>query len=222
MTWSADSEDSDGTDAHTTVQWSTDFYHAQADNFNGAAMPLSHETYSWSVDALTGGTAAYIRSKNINLVTIAQCLDIEPYETVTGVYGTKDSSWTCDGPYVPMNPPTQTCAQTYTVPSATTCDAVASQFGITSSALQAANTFVGCSDIWAGTSLCIPPGQLNNLCFYHNHNHTYFPKVALPVQHPQPARLALQPALRLPLPRVFPLILLALVIRVHQSGPNTD
>lgn len=165
--WSADSQDSDDIALHHTVQWSTDFYHAQADNYNGAAMPLSHETYSWSVGALTGGTAAYIRSKNINLVTIAQCIDVEPYETVTGVYGVKDSSWTCDGPYVPMNPTTTTttsstaaptCVSTYSSGAGDTCASIGAKYGLTAAQILAANTFLDCSNIWQYTPVCIPPG----------------------------------------------------------------
>jgi LysM repeat protein len=44
----------------------------------------------------------------------------------------------------------------YTAPSATTCDSVASIFGITAAAVQAANSFVSCDNIWSGTDLCIP------------------------------------------------------------------
>jgi hypothetical protein len=138
-------------------------------------MTLSHETYNWSVTALEEGTVTYIRSKGINLITVAECIDQDPYEVVTGVYGIPDDSWTCDGPYVPMQSPTTnitnvtnstptqpptsqtssssstspspTCVSTYTAEQGDTCDTIGSKYGLSGATILAANTFLNCADI---------------------------------------------------------------------------
>lgn len=161
----------------------------------------SHEVWPWTVEAFEEGIVEYYRSKNINPITVAQCLDLEPYEIVTGYFGERDESWTCNGTYVPMPDPTSTtsasasstststistsisvssvtttvtsatttltsstttssptCVQTYTSVSGDDCQSIGTKFGLSASAILAANTFLNCLDVWPWTPICIPPG----------------------------------------------------------------
>lgn len=176
--WSDDSLDSDGQD---TEEWNYDYYTGLANQGNSSPrITLSHETIAGSVQALGNGTVTNLKAANINLVTTATCLDEEPYETVTGYYGTRDASWTCGGTWVPANFPGQSSSSSsssstpttptstppsttsvtaaasptcswYSPSSATTCDAVGAANGVSGLDIQAANSFVNCADIWAGT-----------------------------------------------------------------------
>ena len=122
-----------------------------------------------------------LHNAGISLITVAQCLDLEPYEHV-GVYGEKDSTWTCDGPWTPPSAPlTSTpttptptnptpssslptlqpttnpaCKGTYTTPKEATCTDIETMFNLVPGTLEAANSFLNCDDIWAFTPLCIP------------------------------------------------------------------
>lgn len=134
-------------------------------------MPLSHETKSWSLEALGNGTAQILHDAGIKLVTVAECLDEDPYEIVTGHFGTRDATWTCDGVFVPTpvgslpsntasasdsgstsasqtvstlptTTSTPTCDQTYISQASDNCDSIGTRFGLTGAQILAANPFV--------------------------------------------------------------------------------
>jgi hypothetical protein len=95
--WSDDSGDSTG----GTAQQSYDFYAQWAAQGPGHPhMCLSHETEPAGIGALKNGTVQLLANAKINMTTVAQCLDQDPYEYVGG-YGTKDSSWNCTAPWTP-------------------------------------------------------------------------------------------------------------------------
>lgn len=54
--------------------------------------------------------------------------------------------------------PSASCSTTYTAQNGDTCNSIAHQFGVTAAAVQAANTFLDCTSIWAWTPICIPAG----------------------------------------------------------------
>ena len=43
-----------------------------------------------------GSTVDILNNAGITLLTVADCLDFQPYEHV-GQYGTRDDTWTCNG-----------------------------------------------------------------------------------------------------------------------------
>lgn len=98
INWSIDSQDWVGN--VTDPQYFYDFYKNIADTWSGPVVPLSHEGWSWTPAAMEMGIVPYFQSKGIKILTVAECLDEVPYEIVTGYYGTRDDSWTCDGPFV--------------------------------------------------------------------------------------------------------------------------
>ncbi|CAG8625691.1 16356_t:CDS:2, partial [Acaulospora colombiana] len=61
----------------------------------------------------------------------------------------------------PTTPTTPTCASTYYSKSGDTCDSIGTKNGLTGTAIKNANTFLACTDIWAGTPICIPTGGSN-------------------------------------------------------------
>ncbi|PVF93364.1 glycoside hydrolase/deacetylase, partial [Serendipita vermifera] len=170
--WSTDSFDASG---HPDADWNYNYYNDLAALGSGIPhMTLSHETVDGSYYALERGTLDGFTDRHISLVTTADCLGMDAYETVTGYFGTKDDSWTCEDPQTttsstPASTSTSTatatatasnlpsgCASMYITPSKTTCDAVGSQFSVSANAIKSANSFVNCADIWQGTTLCIP------------------------------------------------------------------
>ncbi|CAG7850680.1 SubName: Full=Related to deacetylase {ECO:0000313/EMBL:CCA69714.1} [Serendipita indica DSM 11827] len=119
----------------------------------------STETSQAALDGMDQGSVEVLATAGIRLVTVAQCLDINPYETV-GSYGVRDSSWTCDGTWTA--PATSTnCQQTYTAQAGeNTCSKIAAKFsGLSGSDIYFANPSLNCQDIWQWTSICIPPAS---------------------------------------------------------------
>jgi len=57
---------------------------------------------------------------------------------------------------------TPTCSSTYNSASGDNCDTIANKYGLTKAAIQSANSFVNCDDIWTNTPICIPPGGTSN------------------------------------------------------------
>jgi LysM repeat protein len=167
--WSDDSGDSVGGSA----QDSYNFYQGFANQGPSSQprMTLSHETEPSGIGALRMGTVPLLANAGITLSTVAQCLDAQPYDYI-GSYGTRDSSWTCSGTWNPptttsttatqtsstSSTPAPTCVTTYYSVSGDTCDSIGAKYGLSGTAISQANTFITCSDIWAGTPVCIPSG----------------------------------------------------------------
>jgi hypothetical protein len=120
VTWSDDSGDSTG----GTAQESYNFYKAFADAGPGNPhLTLSHETEPAGIGALRMGTVPLLANAGITLLTVAQCLDMEPYDLIGG-YGHRDSSWYCGGTWTPPDP---SCVATYDSASGDTCISIGSK-----------------------------------------------------------------------------------------------
>lgn len=154
--------DSGDTNPGATTQSIHQFYQGLASQGPGHPhLARSDETQSITLDALDATDT--LIAAGIRLVSVAECLDMAPYEIV-GNYGVRDSSWTCDGSWSP--PAAATCTQTYTA-SATdkTCAIIATKFGLTGQAIAFANPTLNCGDVWQWTQVCIPSGQsLHVIC----------------------------------------------------------
>lgn len=174
VTWSDDSGDSTGGSA----QSSYNFYNNFANQGPGQPhMALSHETQAAAIGALRQGTVTRLNQAGIKLLTVAQCLDAEPYEYISG-YGQRDSTWYCGGSWTPGTtppptsttssppptsttsspPPSGTCASTYRSAAGDTCTSIEQKFGLPAGSILASNSFLNCDDIWVNTPICIPPG----------------------------------------------------------------
>ena len=156
-------------------QGSVAFYNTlAAEGPNSKHLPLSHEVWEYSVDAALDHTVDALHNAKITLLTVADCLDTTPYETI-GSYGVRDATWTCDDTWtLPTPPPTTTpstttttpppttpnpaCKETYTSVAGDDCTKIEAKYNLTPGTLKTANAFVTCNDIWAGTPLCIPNG----------------------------------------------------------------
>ncbi|KAF8311449.1 glycoside hydrolase/deacetylase [Clavulina sp. PMI_390] len=90
VTWDFDSQDSIG----ATVSQSETLY-AQAVAKNPSNMlALNHEPMETTVHQVLPYAINLLQSKGYELVTVAECLNMEPYQWTT-TPGTKDSTWTC-------------------------------------------------------------------------------------------------------------------------------
>ena len=97
--WSDDSLDSVG----GTAQDSYNFYASFADSRpDYPALTLSHETQDAGIQALRNGTVNVLADAGIRLLSMAQCVDMEPYEYVSG-YQERNALWTCEGSWTPFN-----------------------------------------------------------------------------------------------------------------------
>lgn len=90
--WDWDTGDADG---NTTSQ-SEAVYNAIANARLPNALILEHETEESTASTLVPYAINLFKSKGYNLVTMAQCLGVDPYQAV-GVPLQQSSSWTCDG-----------------------------------------------------------------------------------------------------------------------------
>lgn len=173
--WSDDSKDASG---NPSQLYNYNYYTNLAQTSpNAPHLALSHETVDGSVLALQQGTARNLKNAGANLVTTAQCLGVEAYETVTGYFGDRDDSWTCDGPWIPADfssttststptstsststststsptsSPTGTCI-TYTAKAGDTCAKIAAAYGVTVDSIKNANpSWLNCDNIWEWT-----------------------------------------------------------------------
>jgi len=88
--WDWDTGDADG---NTTSQ-SEAVYNDAASAKN--ALILEHETEDTTASTLVPYAINLFQSKGYNLVTLAQCLGVDPYQEV-GVSQQESTSWTCNG-----------------------------------------------------------------------------------------------------------------------------
>ncbi|PVG02512.1 glycoside hydrolase/deacetylase [Serendipita vermifera] len=106
-----------------------------------------------SIGSKNGLTGTAIKNAN----TFLTCTDIWAGTPICiptgGNTGTTD----------PTTPTTPTCASTYYSKAGDTCDSIGSKNGLTGTAIKNANTFLTCTDIWAGTPICIPTGGSNTV-----------------------------------------------------------
>lgn len=90
--WDWDTGDADG---NTTSQ-SEAVYNQVANGHLSNALILEHETEESTANTLVPYAINLFQSKGYKLVTLAQCLGVQPYAAV-GVPQQQTSSWTCDG-----------------------------------------------------------------------------------------------------------------------------
>ncbi|KAJ7806997.1 carbohydrate esterase family 4 protein [Mycena olivaceomarginata] len=90
--WDMDTGDADG---NNTAQ-SEAVYNDAANSKVKNAVILQHETEEDTATKLVPYALKLFKSKGYNLVTLAECLGVSPYQAV-GVAQKQSSSWTCDG-----------------------------------------------------------------------------------------------------------------------------
>ncbi|KAJ7676736.1 hypothetical protein DFH06DRAFT_1168908 [Mycena polygramma] len=90
--WDWDTGDADG---NTTSQ-SEAVYNDVANSGVSNALILEHETEATTNSVLVPYAIKLFQSKGYNLVTMAECEGVDPYQAI-GVPQTQSSSWTCDG-----------------------------------------------------------------------------------------------------------------------------
>lgn len=88
--WSMDSGDS----ARQPAAVSISKYEQQAAKYPSPDITLNHETYRSTVDNVMPKAVKLLNQAGYKLVSLAQCLGLEPYEHVGG-RTERDESWTC-------------------------------------------------------------------------------------------------------------------------------
>ncbi|KAJ7505096.1 carbohydrate esterase family 4 protein [Mycena galericulata] len=88
--WDWDTGDADG---NTTAQSEAVYKDATG---SPNALILQHETEKTTYTTLVPYALNLFKSKGYNLVTMAECLGVDPYQAV-GVAQNQTSAWTCDG-----------------------------------------------------------------------------------------------------------------------------
>ncbi|KAF7332969.1 hypothetical protein MVEN_02402900 [Mycena venus] len=90
--WDWDTGDADGNTTAQSEAVYNDVVSAKVSN----ALILEHETEQTTDSTLVPFAIKLFQSKGYNLVTMAQCLGVDPYQAI-GVPQQQTASWTCDG-----------------------------------------------------------------------------------------------------------------------------
>jgi len=93
VTWDVDSQDADG----VTVAVAMNNLQTELP-LPGNHIVLDHETQPYTISTLVPYLINYVKTNNLQAVTVAECLGdkYSPYRpSGTGVFGSKDSTWTC-------------------------------------------------------------------------------------------------------------------------------
>ncbi|KAJ7190229.1 hypothetical protein GGX14DRAFT_606290 [Mycena pura] len=90
--WDWDTGDADGNTTAESEALYNDVANAKVKN----ALILEHETEEGTATTLVPFALKLFQGKGYNLVTMAECLGVDPYQAI-GVAQTQSSSWTCDG-----------------------------------------------------------------------------------------------------------------------------
>ncbi|KAJ7268979.1 hypothetical protein C8J57DRAFT_329217, partial [Mycena rebaudengoi] len=90
--WDWDTGDADGNTTAQSEAVYNDVANAKVQN----ALILEHETEETTANTLVPFAIKLFQSKGYSLVTMAQCLGVDPYQAV-GVPQQQSSSWTCNG-----------------------------------------------------------------------------------------------------------------------------
>ncbi|KAF9457952.1 carbohydrate esterase family 4 protein [Collybia nuda] len=88
--WDFDSEDSVG----ATPAQSKALYDQKISQHPSTILPLNHEVYETTAHQVLPYAISKLQAAGYQLVTLAECLGMEPYQSV-GTPGTPDASWTC-------------------------------------------------------------------------------------------------------------------------------
>ncbi|GAA5987484.1 hypothetical protein JCM5350_003097 [Sporobolomyces pararoseus] len=92
VNWSFDSGDSAGKSPSSTIT----SYKKIAQSYPKPQIALNHETYKGTAEKVVPSVVPMLVNKGYKLVTVAQCLGVNPYQSV-GKASKRDSSWTCAG-----------------------------------------------------------------------------------------------------------------------------
>ncbi|GLB40766.1 putative carbohydrate esterase family 4 protein [Lyophyllum shimeji] len=90
VNWDFDSGDSVGKTAAQSNKAYDELAAAQPDT----VLALNHEVYQQTAQVVVPHAIATLQKAGYKLVTVAECLDMEPYQSV-GAPGVRDASWTC-------------------------------------------------------------------------------------------------------------------------------
>ncbi|KAF7331609.1 hypothetical protein MKEN_00040500 [Mycena kentingensis (nom. inval.)] len=90
--WDWDTGDADGNTTAQSEAVYNDIISSKVKN----ALVLEHETVDTTASTLVPFAINLFKSHGFNLVTMAQCLGVDPYQAI-GVPQTQSSSWTCNG-----------------------------------------------------------------------------------------------------------------------------
>jgi peptidoglycan/xylan/chitin deacetylase (PgdA/CDA1 family) len=90
--WDWDTGDADGNTTAQSEALYDDVANAKVKN----ALILEHETEETTASTLVPFAIKLFQGKGYNLVTMAQCLGVDPYQAI-GVPQQQTSAWTCDG-----------------------------------------------------------------------------------------------------------------------------
>ncbi|KAJ7732442.1 hypothetical protein B0H16DRAFT_1581465 [Mycena metata] len=90
--WDWDTGDADGNTTAQSEALYNDVVNAKVRN----ALILEHETEESTADTLVPFAIQLFQSKGYNLVSMAQCLGVDPYQAV-GVPQQQSAAWTCNG-----------------------------------------------------------------------------------------------------------------------------
>ncbi|KAL1744460.1 carbohydrate esterase family 4 protein [Schizophyllum fasciatum] len=88
--WGFDSGDSIGAPPDQSI----DDYDGYVGQHPDGPIMLNHETYDTTAYTVLPHAIAQLKAAGYNLVTVAQCLNQQPYQS-TQAPGTRDGSWTC-------------------------------------------------------------------------------------------------------------------------------
>ncbi|GAA5824782.1 hypothetical protein JCM5353_004442 [Sporobolomyces roseus] len=92
VNWSFDSGDSSGKSPSSSIA----SYKKLAQSYPKPQLSLNHETYKGTAEKVMPQVVPMLINKGYELVTVAECLGVSPYQSV-GKPSKRDSSWTCDG-----------------------------------------------------------------------------------------------------------------------------
>lgn len=74
--------------------YSEEQYRKQARQYPEPGIGLNHETVQSTADDVVPKAIEVLKGAGYRLVSVSECLDLEPYEYVGG-RSERDSSWTC-------------------------------------------------------------------------------------------------------------------------------
>ena len=72
------------------------FYCLAGEGAKSTHLVLTLESEPITMIAVLAAPMDALKWENITLLTVADCLDLQPYEYV-GSYGKRDDTWTCNG-----------------------------------------------------------------------------------------------------------------------------
>ncbi|KAJ6631854.1 hypothetical protein B0H10DRAFT_777 [Mycena sp. CBHHK59/15] len=130
--WDWDTGDADGNTTAESEAVYNDVANAKVKN----ALILEHETEETTATTLVPYALSLFKSKSYNLVTMAECLGVDPYQAI-GVPQQQSSSWTCDGTpdpgaacggSIPCETGTPVFSSTTTAPSGPTATPTPNQY----------------------------------------------------------------------------------------------